>query len=379
MRMSSLGSTAHLWLGLAFTSVGCAYDLDKLYEHGVVDAGMESSPDSGGPPPVSSPQLIQSWIGSNPLVDQECVTCAEQNCADVDTACRADPECLAYTQCVGAAPNPAGQAACRVAHSAWIREPATVRDRDLTGPYGQCVFRYKCKVQCAANSDLSCVQHFSWPTSPGKVPLHLFVVDAQTQTEVEPDVLVRVCEANDRNCEVPVSQGTTDKNGLVELELTTTYVGAFTGYLEVTGNKRYPTLLKFSWNIGQETTYLVGIVNQTQFKLALSDPNLKVDDKRGMLQLRMLGCGGLGTQGVTFAASTQDAASMTWYIDGIVPKFGALATNDVGSGGIINVPEGLSDVTAFRATDMAPVAKATVPVRANWMSVVVFEPLAAGQ
>ncbi|MDB4977758.1 MAG: hypothetical protein JWN48_6099 [Myxococcaceae bacterium] len=358
-------------LGLSLSAFGCTYDLDPIYDHVSVDAG---------PSLPRSTQLIQSWIGTHPLVDQGCVTCAEANCAEADTACHGDQTCLDYTKCVGAAPNPAGQSACRAKYSAWVRDPKYVRDRDQNGPYGQCVFRYKCQVACSGNADLSCLGGFTWSTTPDpSVPLHLFVVDASDQTKVQANVKVRVCAANDVKCDSPTAQGTTDANGLVELALPTTYVGAFTGYLEVIGAGLYPTLLKFSWNIGQETTYLVGIVNESLFKLSISGLQTPQDDTRGMLQLRMLGCAGIGTKGVSFSASLMDTKSSTWYIDGVIPKFDALSTNEVGSGGIINVPAGTTDVTATRASDGMLVAKTAAPVRASFMTVVVFEPQGSGQ
>lgn len=362
-------------LGLVAMQLGCSYDFEPLYEHPVGDAGTSMvTPDSGAVvPTLSSTHLIQSWIGNDDLVDADCVSCAEQKCATADTACRADPDCLAYTQCVGAAPNPAGQTACRVTYESWVRRD--VRTHDLTGPYGQCVFKFNCAAECGGNDDLSCLHKYTWPSTPAAtVPLHLYLSDAVQQTAPIANAKVTVCAAGDLKCGNPVMQATSDVTGLVELQLPTTFSSSFTGYLMVEGDSLYPSLVRFSWNIAQETTYLLNTVNKVLFNQAISTiEQLRQDDKRGMVQARMLGCGGIGLRGASFQSDKADAQSATWYID-TVPKLDLTATNNVGSGGIVNLPEGNTTVTATRASDGVVIAKTNAPVRAGYMTVVVFAP-----
>ena len=355
---------------------GCHYDTDSIYEHTVVvvDAGTQVV-DAG--PSLRSDQLISSWIGHHPSVTQACVTCAETMCADANASCKADPSCLAYTECVGKDPTPAGQANCRATFASWVSKPEAARERDLTGPYGQCVFRYKCSVECGSNADLFCVNHYTWPlTAETTVPLHLFLVDAFDQTQPLPDMKVRVCTAADVKCGDALAEAFTDKTGLAELRLPSSFSRAFTGYLEVTGRDVYSTLLKFSWNVATETTQLVGIVKEAQFKQAITAIELQPDDTRGMLQLRMLGCSNIGVGGASFSSDRADAQTRSWYIINGFPTVGASATDTVGSGGIIDVPEGSTTITATRASDGLPIGRAVVPVRAKFMSVVIFAPLA---
>lgn len=356
-------------------TAGCHYDLDSIYAHVVVDAGSQPVVDAG--PSLRSDQLISSWIGHHPSVTEDCVRCAEAQCADVNTTCKGDPMCVAYTECVGKDPSPAGQAACRATFASWVRQPDTAKERDLTGPYGQCVFRYKCSAQCGANTDLFCLDDYTWPlTSQATVPLHLFLVDAFEQTKPLANMRVRACAVSDFKCSEPVAETTTDATGLAELNLPGSFSNAFTGYFEVTGQDIYPTLLKFSWNVATETTQLVGIVKEAQFKLAIQAIELKPDDTRGMLQLRMLGCGNLGVSGTSFSSNSADQQTRNWYIIGGLPMVGADATDTVGSGGIIDVPEGSTTVTATRASDGVAIARSVVPVRASYMSVVILNPLA---
>jgi hypothetical protein len=78
-------------------------------------------------------------------------------------------------------------------------------------------------------------------------------------------------------------------------------------------------------------------------------------------------------QDVSFEASNADAASRTWYYDGTTANFDLEATTYYGNGGIINVPAGQNEVTA--KLDDRVVARATVPVRAGYMTIVVLSPL----
>jgi hypothetical protein len=238
------------------------------------------------------------------------------------------------------------------------------------------VFRYKCTAQCADDAELWCVgQYTMQTTSDQTVPLTLYLIDAFDQSPIV-GVNVSACSAqNARECTdtKPDAMGVTDANGMIKLKLPSSFSRAFTGYLEITGAGRYPTLLKFSWNIGQDTTQVVSIVAEASFKAAISAIFLKTDDTTGMLQLRMLGCQGAGVQGVHFSYDNPAATSRTWYIANGVPKLDATATTPVGSGGIIDVPEGTVHVRASTA-DNTLVGECDAPVRAKFMTVVIYAP-----
>jgi hypothetical protein len=346
---------------------GCQYDYDKLYEHVSQDAAIQ----------LTSPKLISKWIGNMPLT-QECLTCAEAECEAENAACLADPTCVEYTTCVGQAPTPAGHAACRAQYASWVNAAGNVRQRDLSGPYGQCVFRFRCTAQCVDDSELWCTGQYTLPqTSDTTVPLSLYLVDAIDQMTPVANATVRACNAqNARECSESTADamGVTDATGFVKLQLPTSFSRSFTGYLEITGSGRYPTLLKFSTNFAEPSTQVVSIVGEASFKYALSSAEITTDDARGMLQLRMLGCQGAGVKGAFFSLEQPVEDSRTWYIVNGLPKLDNVGTAPVGSGGIIDVPEGTVKVNAKDATGKL-IGEADAPVRAKFMTVVIYAPL----
>ena len=138
----------------------------------------------------------------------------------------------------------------------------------------------------------------------------------------------------------------------------------------------YPTLLKLGWNVALESTLVVSIVNEALFNFSVNVSEVMPDATRGMVQTRMLGCQGVGVRGVRFAVDKPDSALRSWYIADGLPRFDVTETNAVGAGGLFNVPEGRSVVTARRASDDMLVARSEVPIRRGFMTVVVFAPLA---
>jgi len=348
--------------------LGCQYDVDAIYEH---EATLDGGTDADISP--AQPQvLVDLWRSS--LVDADCRACAVRACADIESACRSDATCLAFTECVAGQPDPAGLAACRARFASWVASDP-VRERDLGGPYAQCVFRNQCAEACSGTSDLECMSRFAWPMTTGDVPLHLFLTRSDDQTKPFPNIRVRVCEAR-TSCETPLGEGTTDARGLVELRLPTSYSRAFTGYFQLDGPQLYPTLLKFGWNIGIESTPVVIGVERSTFDLSIMQAGERPNLDFGMLQMRMYGCNGFPQKGIRFAADRATPLSRFWYLNPI-PDTSARETGPIGAGGIVDVPAGETTARAFRVEDDRLVAETEAPVRPGYMTVIVFAPLAA--
>ncbi len=373
-----MASFRALVLAALFLSSACQLDMNDLYEYTPAvdrDAGDGGS-DGDGSLALRSSHLIGLW-GDYPAVDDECVRCAETSCAQAEADCRADPECVEFTRCVAETPNPAGQMACRARHLEWVTS-GDVLVRDLNGPYGQCVFRDACVSECDGSNDLTCLQTYAWPMTPEQtVPLDLMLNDSQDMQRPLEGVKVKACSEGDTSCDNPVATGETDARGYIHLDLPTSFTRSFTGFFQLEGAGIYPTLLKFSWNLGGPTTQVLTLISkETLAFFATNFLQLTLDETRGMLQTRMLGCSGIPTRGISFSSTGADAKTKYWYVDNGIPSLTATETGVLGAGGTVNLLPGYQTVSATRVSDEVTVARTNAPVQAGFVTIIVFEPLA---
>jgi hypothetical protein len=366
---TKLQALAVLLPGLA---CGCQYDLDKIYEN------ESDSADAGGDGDELPDPLIGLWDGK-PLVDADCASCARSECSQQNAACLADPECAKLTQCVARSADPSTIDDCRSEQVPWLTENLTARP--LGGPYYACVFRDQCADQCATHTDTSCLGSYAWSrATTTTVPVTFQFVDALTPDEGASGLSVKVCRGDDVDCVSAGAPATTDAAGQVALTLPAP-LRTFDGYLDVTGGDWYPTLVKLGYPVARPAAVLMPIVDEQSIALQIQSSGVEPDPTRGQLQMRMFGCAGVGMRGVSFEASANlvDDATRTWYVTSGFPNFDAVATNDLGSGGIINVKRGFADITARLAADGTVIARARAPVRAGYLTIVVLAPLDSSQ
>lgn len=351
----------------------CTYDLDPLYESAELedDKAAADEADAAAMPGDDIDDLASLWAE----LSDTCASCAADRCAEVNTACLQDPECTEVTRCFAEETNPAAHAACREAHRDWFA--ADMGQRGIGGPMYDCMFRHSCAQECGAPTDWSCVQQFDWPTTQQATVTHnLEFVDALSNSPAT-GLTVKVCRPEDVNCEAPTMVVETDEAGRVDLELPTRPLGSFQGFLELTGEGWAPTIMAFGWPAAQSNAAQLRIVNEQSYNFNLSITGEAPDPNRGLLQLRMFGCAGVGMEGVRFESAQADEYSRVWYYDGKFPSFDAEGTlpDGNGNGGMTNLPAGLNQITATRVDDDSVVAEASVPVRPEWLSIVILAPI----
>jgi hypothetical protein len=349
------------WLAaLGCLSASCTYDIDKIYKH---TPGPEAVPDD----------LIDLWKSA--ALSDECTECAKSECAEENAACRDDPECLALTQCVADTSDPAAQNDCRAEHVEWLSE--AIAERDIGGPYQQCVFLNKCGTPCEARTQLSCTQDYSWPTrlGGGTVALHLRFVEGLSGRPAS-GMRVRACQQEDPATCLPLTGWVTvNSDGVADLEVGLT-LGAFSGYLELEGGGLYPTLLRFGWPILRELVTNVTVISQGSVEPLLNSSVVNVDRSLGLLQLRMFGCTGIPTRDVGFTVDAPGKETAAWYTSGtdIAPDFKVMFTGDRGAGGIINVMPGARVIGAETREGDEIVRNLRAPVRGGYMTIVFVVP-----
>ena len=345
---------------LTMLQASCSYDIDKIYKH---TPGPEALP----------ADLIDLW--KDPALSGACRECAKSECFDENLDCRGDPECVALTQCVAKAQDPAAQNDCRAEHVDWLSE--AIAERDIGGPYQQCVFLNKCSAACEARTQLSCTRSYAWPTrlGGGTVKLHLRFVEG-LRGRAQPGVRVRACQQEDpQNCLALTDWATTDSDGAVELEVGLA-LGSFSGYLELEGGTLYPTLLRFGWPVMAELVTNITVVSSGSIQPLLDSSLFPVDRDLGLVQMRMFGCNGVSTRDVGFTVDAAGPFTKAWYTVGndIQPDFDVSATGDRGAGGIINVMPGARRLSAATSEGTEVVRNLRVPVRGGYMTIVMVVP-----
>lgn len=350
--------------------LACTYDIDKIFEYGAEPEDGGADADAGEPPLPAD--LIELWPAGS--VSEACIACAKDKCASVNASCRGDESCAALTRCVAQAENPADQYDCRADHVDWLAE--SIQERDIGGPYQQCVFLSSCADACEAHAQLACTKQFNWPMVQGgeTIPLHLRFVEGLNSKPVA-GLTVRACPPEFTNeCRaLGEAAYTTDEDGVVHLEVVAA-LGSFQGYLELTGAGIYPTLLRFGWPIARELVTNVAVISSANVNGLVFSSGIELDADRGLLQLRAFGCNGITAREIAFSVAGGDERSRTWYTVGqdLAPVFSATVTADRGAGGIINVPEGRRQVTATHGEDV--ITSLSAPVRAGHMTIVVMLP-----
>jgi hypothetical protein len=346
----------------------CTYDLDKIYENESDAAGADA-----GSEPLPNP-LIGLWEGQS----EACASCARSECGATNDTCRADPECSRLTRCAARGADPSTLDDCRSDQVSWLAEDPAART--LGGPYYSCVFRDQCADQCATRSDLACLGEYGWTrATTTSVEATFQFVDALMPEQRASGLDVKVCRGEDLDCVAPTATASTDADGKVALSLPAPQ-GRYTGYLELMGGDWYPTIVQLGYPVARPAALYMPIVDEASIAFNIQLSGVQPDPARGQLQMRMFGCSGVGTRGVTFEANEAfvDAMTRTWYATPL-PSFTITSTRDLGSGGIINVKPGSVEIIARLEADGSVVARARAPVRAGYLTIVVLAPLDAAQ
>jgi hypothetical protein len=362
-------------------AAGCTFDFDKLYANdaGLSDASSDASRDADAS--AETPDELITLFRESFALSDECVACAQSECAEANTRCRDDADCSALTRCIATRDTPAQRESCRASAWDWLAEPDTLFDRDVNGPFGNCVFLQRCAEACKSREDVSCVDKYEWDPTTGKVTYRLRLSD--TVYEPVAGAQLRVCQETDAaSCTGPTASRvyTSDANGIVDVPLPISVAGGFVGYLQITGAMLQPQLVRFGWPVSRGAVMNLPVIS-SQLLLgltALSDE--PVDPTRGMLQVRMTGCSGSPLAGAVVSVTGQDKDPniLTWYTSGsgkdIAPDFDVDQTDALGAAGVINIPEGRTQVTVKESASGRVITQMWVPIRKNHITTVLGVP-----
>lgn len=271
-----------------------------------------------------------------PDVSGACVSCVDAKCCKEATDCGNDAECKAGRECVAACN---GASACAQKCLSDHMAGATKNDAFVA------CRQSSCNPDC---QNLTCVGKVSWP-APAKTEYAVTfkLVDYQSGLPI-PDLDVKVCKRSDAACAMPLQTLKTAADGVVM----GTYPSAPSGvdvYLEIQG-MNHVSLLYFPAQPSPSTfdggSFNVNVFAKSTFQLVGSILGVTSDPTRGNVALSAEDCTGSRVAGATFSASTGDAMTQTFYVQGSLPSKAATETDGSGSGTIWNVPPGMVNLDA---------------------------------
>jgi hypothetical protein len=295
-----------------------------------------------------------------PSIPDSCASCVEQSCCAEAKACGDNAECLAYRQCV---------AACATNDDACFTKCATDHSAGKTpsSTFSTCR-EAKCSISC---DNLACVGKVTWNTpSDASYPLKVTFYELQSGSSLK-DLTVKVCATSDTTCSSPLSQGTTDAQGLVSLTVPSAVEG-LGAYFEVTGTDIMPTLahLNFTDNVKsfKAGAFVSPVMSKSTASLLAGVISVTLDSTRGNILFQTKDCSDYAFASASVSVDIADAQSTTTYIKGTMPSKTETVTDPTGRGAVLNVPAGTAVVTGSLEPAKSTFSKFTVLTRAGYMT-----------
>jgi hypothetical protein len=264
---------------------------------------------------------------------------------------------------------------------------ATCVDKTCFAPAAQCEADEDCLARgpeymggrCA---DRQCLPNPKWrcepaptPTASSTVELIVPVIDALALTYV-PNIPLVACSKLDYACDEPVVKATTGMDGRARL----TVPGNFAGYVEQTESTGFgpglyfpPGLLPMDTELRNFPIFRTG--STTGLALALG---AALDPVRGHIMLVAEDCMGNALAGVAFSTPQADMKSVQFYVRDQTPTTSVMDTPPEGTGGYMNLPPGVTAITAKEVKTGIELATVTVLIRAGFISMLYVRPISRG-
>lgn len=184
---------------------------------------------------------------------------------------------------------------------------------------------------------------------------------------------LKVCALADVECANPVSQGVTDSEGNVQVDIPS--APHFTdAYFEITGPNVEPSRLYVRYaeyaeerlETGKMTLSLLDSPTATALRGAVQ---ATADQTTvGLVTASIYSCGQKGVPGVAVESSGADASTILEYLAGAAPNATATTTDSKGTAIFADHPEGPTTITAHFADTGAVLGSADLYVRAGFLN-----------
>ena len=207
------------------------------------------------------------------------------------------------------------------------------------------------------------------PTSAGyKLTMHF--TDAINSMKVLPDISAQLCRKLDAECESPVgAMSISDETGMVSLQVEK----GFDGFVQLTGAKIAPSMYFLTPPVsGDLDLPMVPLASPFAASSIVTQAggNAWAKDTAGIVLLTAFDCAGAAAAGINFSiGGTPDPKTFIFYLVNALPTTAATVTDDTGYGGLVNVPAGVTTVSALLGGPSGhKISKISVLVRAGYVS-----------
>jgi hypothetical protein len=219
----------------------------------------------------------------------------------------------------------------------------------------------------------SCVGHVKWP--PKQPKQVTFVVEVVELLSLKPPkgLVVKPCAKLDVTCSAPVgpvvSPGTDGK-------VTLTVESGFDGYFDIQSDETMPSFLYLVEPLADSRVHplQVQVLTPGTFALLSLTAGFVANPARGTLVFQAWDCDTIQAPGVSFAIDVTDPDVKLFYLSKGLPTLTKHVTDETGSGGFVNLPEGIVEMTETLADGGAVVGTAAVQVRAGAVTYVDISP-----
>ena len=206
------------------------------------------------------------------------------------------------------------------------------------------------RTSCGPKPPWQCVGQVNWAgAKQSELEVGLTLQDYLTGKRL-PGLTVSGCSAAGASCEPPPfgSQVTND-DGTATLKVKTPFSSPYyPGYLEVTGTSlgsTYHFLHYFTPPVIANSSMAFNAPSMETAGTLATLVGVKLDPARGHVLLQLSGCGASATR-VSIAADKADAMSTTFYLKDGIPSV-ELTENASETAGVVNLPPGLVEISAY--------------------------------
>ncbi|MEO6603761.1 MAG: hypothetical protein ABIQ16_28010 [Polyangiaceae bacterium] len=218
---------------------------------------------------------------------------------------------------------------------------------------------------CTSDPKWACINDVPQPDAGGSYKATMHVRDVLGSLAL-PGVNAQLCRKLDVLCEKPLAKTVSDDKGTFVLPVD----GNFDGFVQMTAPEIAPSMYFFNPPVSADQdlppislaspAIAAGIAFQAGGTL-LAD--------RGIMLLTTTDCHQAPAANVSYSiGGTRDPATFVFYLFAGVPTTDTSVTDATGYGGLVNMPQGFSTITALLAPDQRKVGTISLLVRPGYVT-----------